>query len=91
MARTRRPLQRGNSIIVKSGLIAGNFARLKSSLPMKLYEHDHSLIARVHYCYIQRLLLREIAIIKPMIFGVLCGARRRPSRGTRAGAGARIR
>jgi hypothetical protein len=58
---------------------------------MKLYDHDLSHIARVHYCYIRRLLLREITIIKQMIFGLLCGARRRPSRGTRAGASARIR
>ena len=58
---------------------------------MKLYDHDVSPIARVHYCYIRRLLLREIAIIKRVIFGPLRGARRRPSRGTRAGASARIR
>ncbi|MEM5398832.1 MULTISPECIES: hypothetical protein [Paraburkholderia] len=58
---------------------------------MKLYDHDPGRIARVHYCYMRRLLLREIAINKWMIFGLLGGARRRPSRGTRPGAGARIR
>ncbi|MCP3719191.1 hypothetical protein [Paraburkholderia sp. CNPSo 3281] len=91
MANTRRPDQRGNSIIVESGLIAGDLQRLKFSRPVKLYDHDHSLVARVHYFSMRRLLLREIAIIKRMIFGLLRGARHRPSRGTRAGAGARIR